>query len=99
MFFPGGTPYVDVKNKDLAARVMRGMRLRQTSYISDDLYQLMLQCWQIDLDERPNFDDIVQILTEVIHHDTTAEPPFNFKTIPGFQYEHYSSDLEYVNNH
>ena len=44
---------------------MRGLRLPQPPNASDDLYQLMLNCWQIDLDERPNFDEILQVLHDM----------------------------------
>jgi len=54
-FSLGGTPYADVKNRDIANRVMRGMRVPQREYMTDEVYQLMLQCWQLDLDERPTF--------------------------------------------
>ena len=52
-------------SKELAARVMRGLRLPRPPNASDDLYQLMLNCWQIDLDERPNFDEILQVLQDM----------------------------------
>ena len=52
-------------SKELSARVMRGLRLPQPTNASDDLYQLMLNCWQIDLDERPNFDEILQVLHDM----------------------------------
>ena len=52
-------------SKELSARVMRGLRLSQPPNVSDDLYQLMLNCWQIDLDERPNFDEILQVLHDM----------------------------------
>ena len=67
--FLGGTPYVDVKNKDIANRVMRGMRVPQRDYMSDEVYQLMLQCWQLDLDERPTFhqikDELIQLQDDI----------------------------------
>ncbi len=33
--------------------------------MSEDLYQLMLQCWQIDVDERPTFGEIAPILSDL----------------------------------
>ena len=38
--FVGGTPYSEVKTRDVTSRVMRGLRVPQTQYISDDLYQV-----------------------------------------------------------
>lgn len=45
---------------------MRGHRLPQLQCVDDDLYQLMLQCWQLDLDERPTFREITHILENML---------------------------------
>jgi endothelial-specific receptor tyrosine kinase len=87
----GATPYPDVKSKDLPSRVMRGLRLCQTPYLSDELYQLMLQCWQIDLDERPTFEEIADYLSEMAQ---CGQVPLNYGIYQGFAYEPYSMDLE-----
>lgn len=62
----GGTPYADVATCEVGGRVMRGQRLSQLHYVDDDLYQLMLQCWQLDLDERPTFQEITRILENML---------------------------------
>lgn len=49
---------------------MRGQRLPQLQVVDDDLYQLMLQCWQLDLDERPTFQEIVHILENMLEDST-----------------------------
>ena len=36
----GATPYSGVRTRDVGVRVMRGLRLPQTGYMSDDLYQV-----------------------------------------------------------
>jgi hypothetical protein len=38
--------------------------------VDDDLYQLMLQCWQLDLDERPTFQEIAHILENMLEDST-----------------------------
>ena len=48
----GATPYIHVR--DLLTRVTRGLRLAHPLSVSDTLYQLMLTCWMLDPDERPN---------------------------------------------
>jgi hypothetical protein len=50
---------------------MRGHRLPQLQCVDDDLYQLMLQCWQLDLDERPTFQEITHVLENMLE-DTTV---------------------------
>lgn len=64
----GATPYPEIKSKDLPSRVSRGLRLPQTGAMSDDLYQMMLNCWQVDPDERPSFAEIVEQLSGLAQH-------------------------------
>lgn len=66
----GGTPYADVATCEVGNRVMRGHRLSQLHCVDDDLYQLMLQCWQLDLDERPTFQEIAHILENMLEYST-----------------------------
>ena len=66
----GGTPYADVATCEVGNRVMRGQRLSQLHCVDDDLYQLMLQCWQLDLDERPTFQEIAHILENMLEDST-----------------------------
>nr|XP_023019211.1 putative tyrosine-protein kinase Wsck [Leptinotarsa decemlineata] len=50
----GGTPYGNIaSNNEIPEKILKGLRLPQLQYISDDLYQVMLDCWQLDCDERP----------------------------------------------
>lgn len=63
----GGTLYCSIPTPEVAARVMRGLRPPHLSHVSDDLYQLMLQCWQLDLDERPSFSEIASTLCDLIN--------------------------------
>ena len=97
-YFAGGTPYVDVKNRDVGNRVIRGMRVPQRDYMTDEVYQLMLQCWQLDLDERPTFRQIQDELTNLLEDLATKQVfHINFAFAgPGFQYEDYSNDLEFI---
>ena len=87
----GATPYADVNTKDVPTRVMRGMRLKQPNHASDDIYQLLLACWQIDLDERPTFGEIIDFLISLTQEQI---PVMDFNITPGFCYDHYVPDLE-----
>ncbi|XP_071439053.1 putative inactive tyrosine-protein kinase Wsck [Hetaerina americana] len=92
VFTFGGTPYMEILTKDVPTRVMRGLRPYRPSYVGDDLYQLMLQCWQIDLDERPNFFEASKVLEQMIED---SEIHLNFDIYSGFHYEPYIPDLEF----
>lgn len=73
LIYVGGTPYCEVLTRELPARVMRGLLLPQLPYISDDLYQLMLQCWQVDLDERPTFEQISVAIQDLIDYPSVSD--------------------------
>lgn len=68
VYVPGGTPYSDVQNADVSSRVIHGLRLPQLPFIGDVLYNLMLLCWQVDLDERPSFSQIIAILEDTLNN-------------------------------
>ncbi|XP_034240900.1 putative tyrosine-protein kinase Wsck [Thrips palmi] len=87
----GGTLYQNIPTAEVASRVMRGLRPPHLAHVSDDLYQLMLQCWQLDLDERPDFSEITASLCELIND---SETHLDWSVVPGFRYEQYSSELE-----
>ncbi|XP_047033707.1 putative inactive tyrosine-protein kinase Wsck [Helicoverpa zea] len=90
----GATPYFHSANKDVAARILRGMRPSQPSYVGDELFQLCLQCWQVDPDERPAFPGLVQELKPF------AEAPgcrsLSFTHYNGFNYEPHVPQYEIV---
>ena len=74
------------------------MRVPQRDYMTDDVYQLMLQCWQLDLDERPTFHQIKNEL-EQLQYDITEKNILHINFLlknDQFQYDSYSSDLEFV---
>ncbi|GLG99272.1 Putative tyrosine-protein kinase Wsck [Gryllus bimaculatus] len=87
----GGTPYSDVNTIEVGPRVMRGLRLPQLRLVSDDLYQLMLQCWQVDLDERPSFHECACVLENLLDDSVVH---LNLSMYMGFHYEQYIPDME-----
>lgn len=48
----GGTVYGSITTSDLFVRIKKGMRPDKYPFISEDLYQLMLNCWELDPHER-----------------------------------------------
>lgn len=90
----GGTPYADVRNEEVAGRVIRGLRLPQPQYVGDELYQVMLNCWQQDLDERPTFSELDVTLRSLASDDVI--PHLLFSLYPSFQYEQYVPHFEFL---
>eukprot|EP00731_Ephydatia_muelleri_P020653 Em0013g380a len=50
----------------LANYLKRGERLAQPPNCSDDLYQLMLRCWNENVDLRPSFSDLKRIFDDLL---------------------------------
>ncbi|KAG1651544.1 Angiopoietin-1 receptor [Nymphon striatum] len=65
----GGTPFHSFSNKEVTRKVCQGTRLPQPSCISYDLFQLMLDCWQTDPDERPSVESVIQTI-EIMVRDS-----------------------------
>lgn len=63
-------------------------------YVDENLYQVMLNCWQLDLDERPTFIDLIDALQNLIEDSYT--PFLNLNFYPNFHYEQYYSELELI---
>ena len=81
----GATPYSHVPGKEVPFQVMRGMRLAQPKNVTDEFYQLLLMCWQVDLDERPAYEEILDYLRS-LNQSTFS--------IPSSPFENYKLDLE-----
>ncbi|XP_028141687.1 putative inactive tyrosine-protein kinase Wsck [Diabrotica virgifera virgifera] len=89
----GGTPYGFVaNNNEIPDKIMKGLRLPQLQYINDDMYQIMLDCWQLDFTERPSFVELGESLESLKKNDLI--PYITFSTFPNFQYEQFYPDME-----
>lgn len=89
MFYLGATPYGNVlNNSELRLQVVKGLRLKQLPYTSSTLYQLLLNCWQLDADERPTFTELVQNIQDLSEDDLT------FNLYPNFRYDEIHASLE-----
>ncbi|XP_053673296.1 vascular endothelial growth factor receptor 1 [Anopheles nili] len=54
----GGYPYPSVSNHELFAFLQEGKRLERPENCTTEVYELMLQCWREDPNERPSFKQI-----------------------------------------
>lgn len=88
----GATPFAHSSNKDVAARILRGMRPSQPSYVGDELFQACLECWQVDPDERPTFAALLRQLTPFSEGPATRS--LSFTHYNGFEYEPYVPEYE-----
>ena len=61
----GNIPYAGMNNMEVIERVSEGYRLPKLKDFPDELYELMLQCWNQDPKERPSFSEILKKLNEI----------------------------------
>ncbi|XP_035909660.1 mast/stem cell growth factor receptor Kit isoform X2 [Anopheles stephensi] len=54
----GGYPYPSVSNHELFGFLQEGKRLERPENCTVEVYDLMLQCWREDPNERPSFNQI-----------------------------------------
>ncbi|XP_019617947.1 PREDICTED: epidermal growth factor receptor-like isoform X2 [Branchiostoma belcheri] len=65
----GGKPYDGVRARDVPDLLERGERLPQPPICTLDLYMVMVKCWLLDADARPNFGELVDTF-----HKLAADP-------------------------
>lgn len=54
----GATLYANITSEELLSRIRNGVRPEQLNFVYNDLYQLLLNCWQLNPQERPDFEEI-----------------------------------------
>uniref|UniRef100_A0A8D8CA08 Tyrosine-protein kinase Wsck n=1 Tax=Culex pipiens TaxID=7175 RepID=A0A8D8CA08_CULPI len=62
----GATPFGTTTIDNLFAAVRSGSRPEKPAFIFDDLYQMCLNCWDLDAGDRPEFDDISRYLRQTL---------------------------------
>lgn len=91
----GATPYINTPSADLLPRIRNGTRPEQPPFIFDDLYQLFLNCWELDRDSRPTFEEINSFLKQLTA--TSIEHTLSFKKYDGIVLPYYQPSLEVRN--
>ncbi|GFY36970.1 tyrosine-protein kinase receptor Tie-1 [Trichonephila inaurata madagascariensis] len=91
LFTLGGSPYVNLPARDILPRVMQGMRLPQPKGVFDELFQLLLHCWELDSDERPPFMELATSLQQMILH---SKEHINFQDCVNYQYAKFDPNAE-----
>ncbi|XP_062452960.1 ephrin type-A receptor 3 isoform X3 [Rhea pennata] len=69
----GERPYWEMSNQDVIKAVDEGYRLPPPMDCPAALYQLMLDCWQKDRNNRPKFEQIVNILDKLIRNPSSLK--------------------------
>uniref|UniRef100_A0A914EK41 Serine-threonine/tyrosine-protein kinase catalytic domain-containing protein n=1 Tax=Acrobeloides nanus TaxID=290746 RepID=A0A914EK41_9BILA len=73
MFSLGKVPYPDFFDKDsVVSFLLRGQRLKCSETMGDEIYQIMLQCWAENPEERPNFEVLVDKFRTILDTATVS---------------------------
>ncbi|XP_040270046.1 tyrosine-protein kinase Fes/Fps [Bufo bufo] len=64
-FSLGAVPYTNMNNQQTRESVEQGIRLPAPELCPDDIYKLMLRCWEYDPRKRPNFGTVHQELISI----------------------------------
>uniref|UniRef100_A0A8D0GJJ4 Vascular endothelial growth factor receptor 1 n=1 Tax=Sphenodon punctatus TaxID=8508 RepID=A0A8D0GJJ4_SPHPU len=67
IFSLGASPYPGVQlDEDFCSRLKEGTRMRAPDYATTEIYQIMLDCWHGDHNERPRFSELVERLGDLL---------------------------------
>ncbi|XP_075063933.1 tyrosine-protein kinase Fes/Fps [Mixophyes fleayi] len=64
-FSLGSVPYTSLNNQQTREAIEQGTRLPLPDMCPDDIYNLMLNCWEYDPKKRPNFNAVHQTLVSI----------------------------------
>lgn len=91
----GGTLFSTINSNDLATRIKDGTLPERISYVADDMYQLLLNCWQLEPSERTSFSEITSVFWQFL---ASPQHIISFKRHPGRSLPFYSPTLEEQSN-
>ncbi|EJW81033.1 hypothetical protein WUBG_08058, partial [Wuchereria bancrofti] len=61
----GGFPYPTVSDKDLLKYLLQGNRLEKPISSSNEVYDVMIQCWSHNANDRPSFAYLCEHLNDL----------------------------------
>ncbi|XP_053674620.1 putative inactive tyrosine-protein kinase Wsck [Anopheles nili] len=62
----GATPYGTTTTDNLFPVIRAGQKPERPAFMYEDLYQLCLNCWDLDANDRPSFDDMRRYLRQTL---------------------------------
>ncbi|XP_034933840.1 tyrosine-protein kinase Fer isoform X2 [Chelonus insularis] len=62
IFSKGGNPYSGMSNSQAREKIDAGYRLPAPDGTPDEIYRLMLRCWEYEPEKRPHFDQIYTVI-------------------------------------
>ncbi|CAH2270009.1 tyrosine-protein kinase Fer isoform X2 [Pararge aegeria] len=65
IFSKGDTPYAGMSNSRAREKIDNGFRMPAPEGCSEDVYALMLRCWEYEPDKRPHFHQIYTLIDSI----------------------------------
>ncbi|CAG9833730.1 unnamed protein product [Diabrotica balteata] len=62
IFSKGGTPYSGMSNSKAREKIDTGYRMPAPDNTPDEMYRLMLRCWEYKPENRPNFEQVYSVV-------------------------------------
>ncbi|CAG9765232.1 unnamed protein product [Ceutorhynchus assimilis] len=62
IFSRGGTPYEGMNNTKAREKIDSGYRMPASENTPDEMYRLMLRCWEYKPENRPNFEQVYSVV-------------------------------------
>ncbi|KAK9305086.1 hypothetical protein QLX08_003773 [Tetragonisca angustula] len=62
IFSKGGNPYSGMSNSQAREKIDAGYRMPAPENTPDEIYRLMLRCWEYEPEKRPHFDQIFTVV-------------------------------------
>lgn len=69
IFTVGGCPYPGIEGREIANKLKNGYRMPKPKHIDQNLYDLMLQCWQQKPNERPTFSVLKDTMADMLQNN------------------------------
>ncbi|KAL3886670.1 hypothetical protein ACJMK2_026650 [Sinanodonta woodiana] len=66
----GATPYPGMSAAEVVNKVLNGMVLQRPLHCREEMYDLMVQCWMMEGEQRPSFAQIVTHLESLLDVDS-----------------------------
>ncbi|XP_054829736.1 vascular endothelial growth factor receptor 1 [Eublepharis macularius] len=67
IFSLGASPYPGIQiDEDFFSKLKEGVRMKAPDFATAEIYQIMLDCWQSEPNERPRFSELVKRLGDLL---------------------------------
>ncbi|XP_072047232.1 fibroblast growth factor receptor-like [Amphiura filiformis] len=76
----GSRPYPKLKGSDVQKLLKNGQRMPQPKHCSEQLYNIMLVCWEKEPSKRPSFEKLMRLLDEVLEGENGYLSLVDFET-------------------